>query len=80
MELTACPVRVFYTPEIRAWLDLFRQTHELRADAAGVRWHRTSDTRRFDAVTCDALNVIRRQWNAIIADETPRPSGGGGRV
>lgn len=79
MELTACPVRVFYTPEIRAWLDLFRQTHEVRADAAGVRWQRTSNTRRFDARTREALDFIRREWNAVIASETPK-GGGGARV
>jgi hypothetical protein len=80
MELTACPVRVFYTPEIRAWLDLFRQTHEVRADAAGVRWQRTSDIRRFEARTCQALDFIRRQWNSVIASETTRPTRGGARV
>ena len=76
MELTACPVRVFYTPEIRAWLDLFRQTHEVRADALGARWQRTSDTRRFDARTREALDFIRRQWNVVIASETPKGGGG----
>lgn len=70
MELYACPVRLFFTPQVEAWLDLFRQTHEIRvSDAGGPRWERTCNTRRFDALTVQALDHAKAIWNDVLATE-----------
>lgn len=70
MELYACPVRLFFTPEVEGWLALFQQTHEIRLTQAGPRWERTADIRRrHAALTVEVLDFIKRQWNHLLYTE-----------
>lgn len=74
-DFHACPVRLFFTPQIATWLDLFRQTHELRVGMAGALWERTSDIRRLPALAVEAITVIRDTWNGVLLEERPAPGG-----
>lgn len=72
VTLRACPVRLF-TPEIRAWVDLFYLTHELERGA----WRRVglpaaggADDQ--DPRTLEALDTIAEAWNALIVEAKQR--------
>lgn len=72
VTLRACPVRLF-TPEIRAWFDLFYLTHVLERGAwrrVGLPASGGADDQ--DPRTLEALEAIADTWNALIVEARTR--------
>ena len=72
VTLRTCPVRLF-TPDVRAWVDLFYLTHALEAGFwRRVAWPATGGVDDQDPRTLEALDTIAEAWNGLLLEARAR--------